>query len=181
MVLPALVEVEPTWLWKAAISAFVFAIAFGDLWKRTIPRSLTVAAAVAGLAYHAWFGGLEGSLAAGVAGLLLGLLLFALRGIGGGDAKLIAALGTLLGWALWTRALAAAILCAAAIGLIRALASGRLTELLRNLLELTGWLASRREAHPVLQTGNPGMIRSPFAVAVALGTLLSLWSTWQLW
>jgi hypothetical protein len=69
----------------------------------------------------------------------------------------------------------AAILCAGALGLLRALLSGRLLELLRNMGTLAVWLPLERRAHPELNVRNSGMIRSPFAVALAVGVLWVLW------
>ncbi len=155
------------------------------MWKRTIPRSLTILAAILGLLYQGAIaflppglgaGILLASLAAGVAGLLVGLLLFSLGALGGGDAKLISALGFILGWSLWVRSMTIAILCAGAIGLLRAVISGRLLELLRNMRELAGWIHRERRAHPMLNIQNSSAIRSPFAVALAIGVLWVLWA-----
>ncbi len=174
--------------WKAAISALVLALALGDLWTRTIPRSIVVAAAIAGLLYHLvitltsshattgihWYP-LFSALAAGLLGLFAGMFLLSLGALGGGDAKLISALGFILGWDLWLRAMTVAILCGGVLALLRALFSGRLLELVRNIGELLIWLPRERRAHPQLNTQNAGVIRSPFAVALAGGVLWALW------
>ena len=173
-------------VWKAVVSALVVALAYGDIWRRTLPRAITVSAAVAGMGYHLWAAcsGTAGTHAwqvvlgaalAGVLGLGIGLLLFALGALGGGDVKLISALGFILGWPLWLRSVTAAIMVAGAMGLVQAALSGRLMLLLRNLAQLAGWLATQRRAHPDLNIQNPNMIRSPFAVALALGVLWVLW------
>lgn len=170
--------------WRATVSALVVALAIGDLWVRRIPRAISVTAGALGLLY--WFGWaiwaypgdwapLESAVLAGGVGFGVALLLFRLGAIGGGDAKLIPALGFILGWGLWLRAMVAAILCAGALGLLRALLSGRLLELLRNMGTLAVWLPSERRAHPELNVRNSGMIRSPFAVALAVGVLWVLW------
>jgi prepilin peptidase CpaA len=70
-----------------------------DLRARRIPNAIPLAAALAALAWHALPGG--AGLAAPAGGLALGALLllapFALGGMGGGDVKLLAALGAWLG------------------------------------------------------------------------------------
>ena len=77
-----------------------------DLRTRRIPNVLTFGAAVAGLAYQFATGGVE-ALGQAALGWLLGALVFivpfALGGLGGGDVKLLAALGAWLGPAdaLW--------------------------------------------------------------------------------
>lgn len=71
-----------------------------DLRTRKIPNRITISAAAAGLALAALHGGWYG-LAASIAGAVLGFLFFAfffwMGGMGGGDVKLMAAFGALLG------------------------------------------------------------------------------------
>lgn len=99
--------------------ATTIAIALGvsacitDVWQARIPNALTIPAALAGVAWHAWVEGTSGALTS-VGGLGVGLLmwlpLYALGGIGAGDVKLLAAFGAWLGPSDTVRvALAAAI------------------------------------------------------------------------
>jgi prepilin peptidase CpaA len=71
-----------------------------DLRRRSVANWLTVPALLAGLGLGAWNGGVRGLLMA-VAGSAVGFLLFwicyRLGGLGGGDVKLMAAFGALLG------------------------------------------------------------------------------------
>jgi len=75
-------------------------IAWGDLRTRRIPNYLTLGTAVAGLAYNFLTQGLPG-LADGILGMLLGfaflILPYLWGGMGAGDVKALAALGTWLG------------------------------------------------------------------------------------
>jgi prepilin peptidase CpaA len=67
-----------------------------DLRTRRIPNALTFSAAATAVVFHGIDAGLAGighSLAGLAVGLALFLPLFALRGLGGGDVKLLAALG----------------------------------------------------------------------------------------
>ena len=88
-----------TWLWAVAVILGLLAAA-GDLARRSIPNWLTAAGLIAGLASRAALGGWRG-LGIAAAGAAIGfLLLFPLhvkRAVGGGDVKLMAAFGTLLG------------------------------------------------------------------------------------
>lgn len=130
-----------------------------DLWRRRISNWIPLAALVGGLACQCmargWHGGVSGVLGAG-AGFAVFLIFYLLGGMGGGDVKLMAGFGAVLGierlWeaALWTAALggliAVSVLAFAAV---------------RNLL--------RREKETARQ---PVFI--PYAPAIALGAWLSL-------
>jgi len=80
------------------VLAGVFAIV--DLRTHRIPNALTVSAAVVGLVWSLWANGSSGALAS-CAGLLsgLGVLLpfYLAGGLGAGDVKAMAAIGTFLG------------------------------------------------------------------------------------
>jgi prepilin peptidase CpaA len=89
----------------AALSIAVVA-AICDLRSRRIPNILTFGAALAALAYHLVTGGPRGlglAAAGWFVGAIIFLIPFALRGLGGGDLKLLAALGAWIGPAdaLW--------------------------------------------------------------------------------
>src|SRR5262245_64849156 len=71
-----------------------------DLRTRRIPNVLTFGAAALALAFHGIVGGLPGVQSAALgwlAGLAMFLPFFLLGGMGGGDVKLLAALGAWLG------------------------------------------------------------------------------------
>ena len=125
---------------------------FSDLRWRSIPNRLTLAAALAGLLIHTIRLGWTGAGTA-LLGCLAGAAVFALfylaGGMGAGDVKLMAALGSLLG--------AADILLAA---LFAALAGGA---------HAAAVLAWRRCC------GRPSArISIPYAPAIALGAVLAL-------
>lgn len=92
-----------------------------DLVRRRISNWTSGAALVAGIAVHLGEKGWRGALAA-VAGAALGfavfLIFYLLNGMGGGDVKLMAGFGSLLGpgpilWAAWMAAVAGGLLAAA--------------------------------------------------------------------
>ena len=163
-------------VWDALIIAFALTVAVGDVRWRKIPRLLTTAAVGLGLLFHLIHGGFLSALVASLIGFGLGLSFFQLGAIGGGDVKLITAMGALLGFDRWLRAMEIAILAAAVIALAQAVRRGVLKQTLRNIGELVRWLIGKGAvAHPLIHVKNEAMVRAPFGVAAALGTVLAIW------
>lgn len=153
-------------VFAAAFAALVLTGGVRDLVSYTIPNWISlailamfpVAALAAGLplpvvGMHA---------AVGVGALALGMVMFALRWIGGGDAKLFAAaalwigLGGALHFVLWTSLLGGA--------LAMALVSMRSPLVRPLLLDRAGWLTRLAE---------PGG-DAPYGVAIAAGALIAM-------
>lgn len=157
--------------------AVVMVLALGwDVRTRRIPNALTLSGVVAGLALRAPLG--MAAVASGLAGagiaLLLSLPLFALGGLGGGDAKLLVAAGAFLGpQALFTAALMAGVL--GGLMAVAVMIRGKVwipvllncKDLLLNLFTL-----GRVGERPSLD--SPGAIKIPYGVAISVGTL----ATW---
>jgi prepilin peptidase CpaA len=87
-------------------SLTIIAIAVGssavwdDLRHRTISNWISLTGVLSGLTYHSWHGGWHGlvtALEGAALGLAAFLVVYALGGMGGGDVKLMAAFGSLLG------------------------------------------------------------------------------------
>lgn len=96
-----------------------------DLLRRTISNWWPVAALASGLVLHTWHAGWRGlatALLGATAGFAVFLVFYLLGGMGGGDVKLMAGFGGLVGisnlliFAFWT-ALAGGVLAAGALGL----------------------------------------------------------------
>ncbi len=149
-----------------------------DVTKRRIPNAFTFPAIIFGVLLHDALGGWRQLGSAVAAGLLCGLvfLLFYLAGgMGGGDVKLITAVGCSAGLSLvgplliWT-SLAGGVM---AVGL--ALYHRRLKETLGNMCALAVHHASAGLApHSELHVGNARTLRLPYALAIAAGSALSL-------
>ncbi len=93
-----------------------------DLAKRRISNWIPVAAAVAGISIHVAANGWKGALSAGlglVAGFVVFLVFYLLGGMGGGDVKLMAGFGAIVGIerllaaSLWTAGIGGIMACAA--------------------------------------------------------------------
>lgn len=159
----------------AAVALLNAAAVSSDIRARTIPNALVISGAGIALVWR-WMGGLsvtDGAFGLG-AGLGIGLGLFALRVLGAGDGKLIAANGAFLGWSHLGTALLATGLAGGLLGLMTALYQGRFRKALAGAgyamvyvvtLGRLGALPAPREA------GEKGL---PYGVAIAAGAL----ATW---
>lgn len=163
-----------------ALAALVITAAICDLRTRRIPNTLVVTGAIAGLALNLWqLGGL--ALMQSLAGLFFGLLIFlpifALGGMGGGDVKLMGAIGALVG--LWN--FRAVFVFIAISGGIMALAmlwyKGELRTAFKNIGFILNELAHGRAPHkkrPDLTIDSKRSIKLPYAVPMAVGCLVFL-------
>jgi prepilin peptidase CpaA len=166
-------------IWHMLVIAFVLTAAVGDLRWRKIPRQFTTAGLVAGLLFHLIYGGFWFAAIGAFLAFAIGLTLFQLGAIGGGDVKLIVALGAMLGLKPWLFAMELAIMTAGITALVQAIVQRRLIRTLRNIALSLRWLAtSGLKAHPLININNPSMLRAPFGVAAAVGTILVLAATW---
>ena len=150
-----------------------------DIRTRRIPNWLTFGAAIAGLLAHTALQGVSGALTAGggwLTGLAVFLPFFALGGMGGGDVKLLAALGAWLG-AYETLYLALySGVAGGALAVVVAFARGYLKTALFNVLEmLRFWLQSGIRPVPNLTLETAHSPRLAYAVPMFLGVVVTLW------
>lgn len=163
------------WLWNSFVLAFVVTVAVADARWRIIPRKLTVLAFCAGIIYHAFYGGFLSSLLTAAAGFAIGLGFYHLRAIGGGDVKLLTALGAMLGFRQWLLALDIGLIIAGVMALIGVIHRRVFLQTLRNMLALLKHLLTQGfRPHPELQVKNSSLVRVPFGVAAAIGTFLTV-------
>lgn len=164
-------------------SVMVLAIALTacvtDVRSRRIPNSLTFGGAIAAVIFHTIVSGPAGFVTASggwVAGVLLFLAPFALGGMGGGDLKLVAALGAWLGpeqtvWIVLYTGVAGGIMALAV-----AAARGYLRQALSNVwLLLAHWrVAGIRPLREVSLEGSSGP-RLAYALPILVGTVVTIW------
>lgn len=150
-------------IWLLWLSAAIGAVAtFTDLRSRTIPNWLSAGAFLGGLgmrsALYGWTGAKE-ALIGGAVGFAVFLVFFVLGGMGGGDVKLMAGFGAILGY---PQIVMAAILTAI-VGAVMALIYLVQKKVRR------AWKRSRStESEPA-----DGKDFIPYAPAIAAGVLLS--------
>jgi prepilin peptidase CpaA len=170
----------------APLALLLICTALTDLRRRRIPNWLTLAIAAGGFAQSFTALSLTSPLQAlaGLgAGLALGLMLYSAGGLGAGDAKLLAAVGTWVGpWGI-VLVFAAASIVGLAVVLVQSLHQGTLKALLQNTLMLGLSLFNIRRVGPreVIRTGRQYHSIDkplPYAVFVLLGTLAVALMPW---
>ena len=162
-----------------------------DLTKKRIPNFLTFPAILWGLISYTAIDGVSGlwfSLAGMLVGLAIFFIPFAMGGMGGGDVKLLAAVGALQGWQFVLAAGILTVLAGGVMSLGYLLFSGRLLRVLKKMagfalapffsslyfntkLEFFNRASIFFATHPT-ETDPP--VRMPYGAAIATGVLLFL-------
>lgn len=166
---------------KIALALLVLIAAFTDIRARIIPNWLVLAGFVTGVAMRTWLGGWEGLaqslMGAGLAfAVYMGL--YALHAMGGGDVKLMAAIGAFTGPQDWFLVFVLASVIGGVLALISLLTGGGLVRAARNIVSILWELAHFRAPHkanPELDIDSPRARTLPHGVAIALGVMLYLW------
>ncbi len=166
------------------ILSALFALTAGmtDLRSRRIPNWLTYPAAPIAVALHAIAGkwpeaklSLEG-LALGL-GLLLPFVL--LRSLGGGDWKLVGALGAFYGPRSLLLVVFYTLLINAVIAIVLIISKKRLWRTLKNIGRLIAAFFHFHLPEKDLTIDNPEAIKVPFGVAAAIAVLLYVGAHWR--
>jgi prepilin peptidase CpaA len=164
----------PLGMMTVALSALMLAAAYCDVRTRRIPNVLTILGFTAALLLRLTAGPGAGidALVGAILAFVLCLPFFVLGVLGGGDAKLLMAVGAFMG----PRDLLVAMLLIASlggiIGAVDALRKGILLPVLYNCVEIIkAWLTlGRRGANRSLAT--TGALAIPYGVAIAVGSLV---------
>jgi prepilin peptidase CpaA len=165
------------WFLEAAVSVGVVG-AYFDIKSARIPNRLTYSAILAALILRPLLLGWHG-LFQGLGGLLLGggifAFLFMIHTMGGGDVKLMAAVGALVGFSNTGQALIWCTLFGGLMAIGYVVAKKRYRATLLNLISLVRFHATAGAAsHPELNLSNPEAVRMPYGVAIAVGALAPL-------
>ncbi len=158
--------------------AFVCACCASDLRTRRIPNALSGFGIALGVALNWAHAG-----ASGVASSIVGISLittillapFALGGIGGGDVKMMAAVGAFLGPRLAMFGLAAGTVLGGVVMALHLARVGRLLEKLRSLgAMIASVVTTQTLAGLHVSARDPGAISLPYSIPLGLGTLATL-------
>lgn len=166
-----------------ALAMLVVFAAIFDLRERIVPNFLTVSGAAAGAGLHLFLGGWAG-LKFSLLGLCLGfgifLPLFMLRGMGGGDVKLMAAIGAMAGASNTFVIFILTALLGGVLAIALLLVKGGMRKALRNIGFILGRLTRGKAPHverPDLDIERSNSLKLPYAIPMALGTLLFLFAS----
>ena len=158
-----------------------------DLRTRRIPNVLTGSSLVFGLVLHGLLGGPRGLAMAALAGLTAGILLLVMYlagGMGAGDVKLMAAVGSLAGFSSLRLILTGTFLSGAVFGIALALYHRRLRHTVGNALLLFGHSRQKQlepdDSQALMaeeiereKAHIPGL-SIPYAVPIAAGCLMAM-------
>jgi prepilin peptidase CpaA len=152
-----------------------------DLRSRRIPNWLVFPFMLAGICVAGWLHGWSGILQS-ISGLALGALLFGilywLGGMGMGDLKLCAAIGAWIGPTQLLFALVITSIVGGIMALCWAIGGGFVGELFQGAGDLIfGFRKRGLRPHPELVLSNPLTRKMPYAPAIAIGTIVSFFSS----
>lgn len=157
-----------------AIVAVVLVLAtWFDISQKRIPNWLTVGGVVASLAVRGFIGieALGAGLLGGALGLSLGLALFAIGAMGAGDGKLLAAVGSCLGFGGLVQALPLIGLAGGLLALVETVRTGTFIPTLLRFRELLLHMVSFGRAGARRTLAMPGAVTVSYGVAIAAGVV----------
>ena len=144
-----------------------------DIRTRRIPNALTVSALLVALALRSFLGAgalVDGLQGAGLA-MLLVLPIFALGGLGGGDLKLLVAVGAFLGPQDLIIALLATAVAGGVLALTEAIRKGVVLPILRDTANFAKYCVTLGYSGSRLTLGVSGSVSVPYAIAIGIGSL----------
>jgi prepilin peptidase CpaA len=165
---------------QALLVLVVVTAALFDIRERRIPNWVTVSGVVAGLVLNGFlyeWPGLMSSLKGLGLALLIYFPLFAIRAMGAGDAKLMAAVGSITGPANWLGIFILTAMIGGFLGIALLLLTGRTRRTVANVGFLIRELAYLRPPYlgkEELDIRNPRSVGLPHGAVIALGVIVFL-------
>jgi len=157
-----------------------------DIWKFRVYNVLTFPLLCTGLAYHGWFGGIGNSLMGALTGFAALIVLHMLGGMGAGDVKLMAGVGSWLGVEYTLYVLLASSLAAGVYASALVLFGGRLAEtvvnlriLIHRLATIGRYLGSDDRMEVEVNRADRRRRVIPFGMMVAIGVVATLLCMWN--
>ena len=166
---------------EVVLLALVICAALFDVRYRKIPNWLTLLGVLVGLGLNAFlyqgWPGLRLSLMGLGIGFGIYFVLYALRAMGAGDVKLMAAIGSMVGWEDWVGIFIITAIVGGVAALLLVLLRGRLKKTLFNVSFILSEMKSGRPAYmgkEELDVRSPKSLGLPHGAVIAVGTLAFL-------
>jgi prepilin peptidase CpaA len=167
---------------EAVVLAVVLGAAIYDVRYRRIPNWLSLTGVLIGLALNGFLDqGRPGLFVSSMLGLAIAFcayfVLYALRAMGAGDVKLMAAVGAILGWPNWFGVFIVTAILGGVMALILVVARGRVKKTLWNVAFILSELKGGRPAYmrkEELDVKNPQSLGLPHGAVIAVGTIFFL-------
>ena len=168
------------WALQLALGILVVVAALHDASSRRIPNWLVVSGLLAGVGLNAFlyqWAGLKSSFFGIGLALLVYLPLYALRAAGGGDVKLMAAIGALAGPADWFWIFVATAIIGGLLAIVLMVGKGRVRKTFANVATILRDAAALRApyaSNAELDIRHPAAVTLPHAVTIAFGSFVFL-------
>jgi prepilin peptidase CpaA len=172
------------------VLVFVALTAVTDVWKFKVYNALTLPLLCSGLIYHGLVGGtpeFTGSFLGALFGFGVLLAFYVMGGMGGGDVKLMAAVGAWLGMPQTFYVFIASSLAAGCYALCLMFAHGKTSEtwlnfrvLWHRVMAFGRYLGAEDRVEAAVSQADRASRVIPFAAMVALGVVATLaWGRWR--
>ena len=170
---------------QLAVLLIVTIAAFYDIRYRRIPNAVVLAGLILGLSLNSflfeWQGFLFAAKGFGLA-LLVYFPLWAIRAMGAGDAKLMAAIGSMLGAANWLGVFVVTAILGGIAGIVFALARKQLGQRLSNVGFLVSLLLRMQAPYlksEQLDVKSEKALRMPHGAIIAAASFVFLAAAWK--
>ena len=170
---------------KLVLIGTALAAAYYDLRVRRIPNWINLTGVILGLGLNAYFQGMAGAITA-AGGLLVALCiyvpLYALKGMGAGDVKLMAAIGAIAGPGNWFNIFIVTALLGGAAALALVLWRKRTGQTLSNISFILGQLSKGKPPSAEdssLSIHNKNSLKMPHGAIIAAGVGIFLVLHWN--
>lgn len=166
---------------EVVLLALVLGAAVYDVRYRRIPNWLTLLGVLVGVGLNTFlYRGWQGMRFA-LLGLALGFgvyfVLYAMRAMGAGDVKLMAAIGSMVGWSDWFGIFVITAIIGGLAALVLVATRGRLKKTLFNVSFILSEMKSGRPAYvgrEELDVRSPKALGLPHGAVIAVGTIIFL-------
>ena len=150
---------------------------FTDLRNKKIPNTITITGMIFGIGINtiiAGMGGLQDSIKGMIVAFVFTIVPFIIGGIGGGDLKLLLAVGALMGMSFVVMALAYTAATGAVIAIILSIYYKRLRISLRNIKNYLLCTILTQKLVVIEQKEQP--VYFPYSVAIAIGSVAAFFN-----